>query len=799
MQKLIPVQNPAIASTALPTVLFVLAAGSLLMASLHAAEMRFQHFTIADPLPGKLGGTAGIPLADLDGDGDLDCALSRKDAHGFWWYERRTDAVWVQHLISDSPDIYQGLGAAALDVDGDGWTDLVFNQAWFKNPGTLRETPDRAWAVHEYEHSGHEVHDIMAADINGNGRPDIVTFDGKKLLWFDTAHSLAVTTVAEGIGHHGGLTPKGAGDLDGDGDLDLVIAGSWFENPGKGVGQWARHSWPHLVITNASYGTSARTWVMDLDRDGQNDIVYSDCDTGSSHVYWVKNEGKRTKWTRFPLPDPPTSPGNVPGTGSFHSLGVADFDKDGDLDIFAGEQEDPSAFAHWAKQGKLPMKAKGLKERGVIWINSGSKPPTFTPQVIQEDNPGWHDACLGDVDGDGDIDIVTKIWQKDGPTYHADYWRNDSVAGKQSAAAPPVQAQKLTLVEARARIPKREVPVFWLGGDKGLAERWNRLVLGKVQTVAVSPGGRPLHLISYGEFESLPQDANFNSADGARQPSAYRDKAARNKPVVLLVGPVHGEVEGLTGLGNFIQIMETGKDLRGKAQPQTLALGQRCRLLIIPSGNPDGLARFEPRMLHEMELQDVQFWGQGTWNDDTLCGWPGVKRVHPMVGSRVGFLGCYFNDAGVNPMHDEFFAPMSSEASAILRVAREEAPDCAVSLHSHDYAPEVLRPAYLPLEVQEQISRLAERYSKRLASLGLPNKAPFKTKPDGGNPPPAFNLTSALYHISGAVAFTFECPHSLREERSCRVTPDQILDIQLALYESVMEHVLESKTHQATK
>ena len=368
------------------------------------------------------------------------------------------------------------------------------------------------------------------------------------------------------------------------------------------------------------------------------------------------------------------------------------------------------------------------------------------------------------------------------------------------AAALPMRGEKLTLVEARARIPKREIPAFWLGEYQGLTERWNRLAVGKVKPIAVSPGGRTLHLISYGELEALPQDANFNSAVGALDPPAYRDKAARRKPVLFLLGPVHGhEVEGLTGLGNLIEIMETGRDLRGQAQPRLQALGRRCRLLVVPSGNPDGLARFEPRLLREMSLQDLEFWGQGTWNDDTLCGWPGVKRVHPMVGKRVGFLGCYFNDAGVNPMHDEFFAPMSSESGAILRVARDEAPDWAVSLHSHEFAPEVLRPAYVPLEMREEISRLADRYAKRLAGLGLPNHAPFQAKPDDGNPPPPFNLASALYHVSGAVAFTFECPHGLREEQACRVTPEQILDIQLALYESLMEHALEPKGQTETK
>ena len=71
------------------------------------------------------------------------------------------------------------------------------------------------------------------------------------------------------------------------------------------------------------------------------------------------------------------------------------------------------------------MKPPGLKERGVIWARSTGKDAEFEPIVIHVDNPGWHDAVVFDADGDGDADIVSKVWNADGPTYHVDFWRND--------------------------------------------------------------------------------------------------------------------------------------------------------------------------------------------------------------------------------------------------------------------------------------------------------------------------------------------------------------------------------------
>lgn len=381
---------------------------------------KWKHFYIANPLPGESWGASGPALSDFDGDGDLDAMTSRRTTETAYWYERVDDENWIQHEMGSAPELQKALGACDVDVDHDGHPDVATNHVWFKNPGNLDENPDAKWEVNRYDGGGH---DVLAGDIDGDGWDDVIADNGAS--WFGTPNMQKVDTGGAGD-YHGGPSPKGVGDLDGDGDNDIVQPGRWLENPGNGHGAWKKHDWPHEPIPNASYGTSTRSWVEDVNNDGQNDIVYSDCDTGNSHVYWAENKGQGKEWIRHKLPDPPTAPGSVPGTGSFHSLGVADFDNDGDLDIFAGEQEDPDTYM--TSDGKLPMKPPGLIERGVIWENVGTaKDPSFKPVVFQIDNPGFHEAQLGDVDGDGDIDIVSKIWNKDSPTYTLNYWRNDNV------------------------------------------------------------------------------------------------------------------------------------------------------------------------------------------------------------------------------------------------------------------------------------------------------------------------------------------------------------------------------------
>jgi len=405
--------------------LAILAAFLLPAVPLCAEVTCFTHIEIG-VLPGTEWGTAGPAIGDFDGDGDLDVALSRRETATLYWYET-TPAEggwrWTLHSASAPGDpalrkaVEDSLGAAVLDIDHDRWPDVAINRVWFENPGTLGTDPDAEWPAHAYPGGRH---DITAADINGDGRADLLTSDSTSVRWYDTTAALEETVVADGLELHGSTAPRGYGDLDGDGDPDVVVTALWFENPGKGRGRWVRHEWPHLAVPKASYGPSMRAWIVDLNDDGRQDIVYSDCDTGYGHVYWVENLGPG-RWQRRRLDDPPGGP----DTGSFHSLAVVDLDLDGDLDVFAGEQEDPDTYM--VENGRVPMKPAGHQERGVVWENVGtSSAPRFVPRVIHQGRPGWHDTVAVDFDGDGDADLVSKVWNTAGRPYHVDLWRNDN-------------------------------------------------------------------------------------------------------------------------------------------------------------------------------------------------------------------------------------------------------------------------------------------------------------------------------------------------------------------------------------
>ena len=320
-----------------------------------------------------------------------------------------------------------------------------------------------------------------------------------------------------------------------------------------------------------------------------------------------------------------------------------------------------------------------------------------------------------------------------------------------------------------------------------------------VATVATSPGGLPVYAVFYGGREDFHAQANYNSAIAAGNAAHYAHKGRDTKTVVFFLGPVHGqELENIVGTVNLIHILETGRDHRGKDWGDLKSKADQCRIVVVPCGNPDGRRRCPYDSFVGLPHLTMTKYGQGTRRDGTLWGWPWVKAVHPMMG-EVGILGCYFNDDGVNPMHDDFFGSMAAETRAILDIARAEAPDVVVSLHSNEDPPFLVQTGSVPRVIGRRILELAERVKARLVREHLPNGPIHELIEDDGTKLPGryFNLTSAIHHACGAMAFTFECLHGvlLADQSEPIVTHEQILDIQLCLFDEILSYALEQRIY----
>ena len=348
-----------------------------------------------------------------------------------------------------------------------------------------------------------------------------------------------------------------------------------------------------------------------------------------------------------------------------------------------------------------------------------------------------------------------------------------------------------------------DIPDFYKSRLSDIEEIVKGLKLGKAEVIAKSPGGLPVYAVYYGEKDNFNSTANYNSAVGAGNPVYYAKKDASVKPVVYFVGPVHGqEGEGIAGLNNLIRIAETGKDYRGKEWPELKKYIDQCRVVIIPCGNPDGRKRCPYDTFVGLPCDIMTKYGQGTKKDGTPWTHPRVKGLHPVKGD-VGILGAYFNNDGINVMHDEFFAPMAEETKAILKVAQKEVPDITVSLHSCCCpVPFMIQNPHAPRFMRKRISELADQLNRKYTALNLPHqKEGWSLALDGDDemPPPkkSFNLVSALHYTSGTMSFTFECSHgSLREgNEATSVKYNKIVDAGLVLYQEMFNYIINNRIY----
>ena len=317
--------------------------------------------------------------ADIDGDGDLDVISACGDDDKVAWYEN-TDGLGsfdIEHIVTTNANEADDVFAA--DIDGDDDIDLVVSSAvdnkisWHENTdglGTFTEHVITTFAAYAVS--------VFAADIDGDGDMDVLSssWNDDKVSWYENTDGLGDFGPQINIIEEIDASKIFCADFDGDGDTDLLFTSYpenkiiWMENT-DGLGNFGEQQ----IITDLAENAQT-VFAADIDGDGDMDALSAS--TADDKIAWYENTDGLGNFGEQQVI-------------TFNAIGAvrvfaADLDNDGDIDVLSASQYDDKIA--WYEN------TDGLGDFGEQQIIS-----TNTLRAVS--------VFAGDIDGDGDTDVVS--------------------------------------------------------------------------------------------------------------------------------------------------------------------------------------------------------------------------------------------------------------------------------------------------------------------------------------------------------------------------------------------------------
>ena len=290
-------------------------------------------------------GLEGMVIGNLSGRSDKDVLVNyfaRKPGRSLIWYEHIDQAPWFKEHVLGPENVGVSHGNGIGDINGDGRNDVVTTSGWFEAPPRPTEGP---WIWHpDYEfmyfgstRPGGAGLPILIADVNGDGLNDILigSDHGYGLAWYEQKREGGKRSF---LPHwietdYPTFHTMALGDLDGDGRPELVTGKQLFAHNGGDVGgfeptfifyykfdkgRFERHIVTYSYLMpyfgpeaggapppNYVVGVGMRFQVADMDGDKRLDIVVP-CRTGL-YIFFNKGFSPRTRGTNY-LPARETYP-----------------------------------------------------------------------------------------------------------------------------------------------------------------------------------------------------------------------------------------------------------------------------------------------------------------------------------------------------------------------------------------------------------------------------------------------------------------------------------------------------------